>query len=879
MSRSPRATYRVQLHAEFGFDAAAKLAPYLRDLGVSHLYCSPYLQAAPGSTHGYDVVDPLRLSEDLGGAGAHAAMTAALRDAGLAQVLDIVPNHMAVDPHNRWWWDVLENGPASRFANFFDIDWTGTDERSSYRVLVPVLGDHYGRVLEAGELTLERDGGAFVVRYHEHTLPVSPRTLDDLLGAAARRAGSASLGELASEFGELPSARLVDHASVMERHDHKLALEARLRDLCASEPEIVDAIDEELTAIGSDADRFDTLLRRQNYRLAFWRTASEELDYRRFFNIETLIGLRVEDPDVFDTTHRLLLELVADGTVEGLRVDHVDGLRDPRGYVERLHERSGGVYTVVEKILEPGEALPQWSVDGTTGYDFLNRVNNAFVMPDHEAAMTATYETFTGETQSWDDVVHAAKLQVMREELAPETARVTALLASITEHYRRQRDHTRRALRDAIRDLVAAYDVYRTYIESGRDADEHARRNVAHAIATVRARRPDIDVELLDFLGELALGRLPGASETEFALRFQQLTAPVMAKGVEDTAFYRYYRFVSLNEVGGSPGVFGRPLADFHTDTAETARAWPDAMLTLSTHDTKRSADVRARMNVLSELPEEWARAVTQWAHHNDRHRTSSDGWPDANTEYLLYQTLVGAWPIDAERAVAFLAKSVKEAKVHTSWTDPSDDYDNAVEKFARSVLADTEFVALVEQFLADHHVVERGRHNSLAQIALLLTCPGVPDVYQGTELWDLSLVDPDNRRPVDYDERRRILDSHRDSDAAAVLRDDDRGAPKQWLIRRLLARRASYGTANGYEPLALQGARSGDALAYLCRGLAVVVPCRTSGTWDGTTVALPAGRWTDVLTGAPVDGGAQTLTDLLAGFPVAVLQRDRDGD
>ncbi|HEY3834884.1 MAG TPA: malto-oligosyltrehalose synthase [Acidimicrobiia bacterium] len=877
MKPGPRATYRVQLHSEFGFDDAAAIVPYLVDLGVSHLYCSPYLQAVPGSTHGYDVVDPTRISDDLGGAGAHAAMTAALRDAGLGQVLDIVPNHMAADPHNRWWWDVLENGPASRFAHFFDIDWEGSGDRSSYRVLVPVLGDHYGRVLEAGEFGLERDGGAFVVHYHEHTVPVSPRTLDDLLGAAARRAGSAPLGDLATEFGALPTARQVDRASVMERHDRKLALEAALRDVCAQDGAVASAIDEELVAVAHDPDRLDALLRRQNYRLAFWRTASEEIDYRRFFNIDTLVGVRVEDPDVFDATHRLALDLVADGTVDGLRVDHVDGLRDPRAYLDQLHERSAGVFTVVEKILEPGESMPPWSVTGTTGYDFLHRVNDLFVAKANETAMTECYESFTGDTASWDEVMHTSKLQVMRDELAPETERVTELLATITDQYRRQSDHTRRALRDAVREFVAEYSIYRTYVETGSGADDGARREVARSVTAVQARRPDIDTELVDFLGELAVGDHGGATETEFALRLQQLTAPVMAKGVEDTAFYRYHRLISLNEVGGSPGTFGRGIDAFHAETLATARDWPNTMLTLSTHDTKRSADVRARINVLSEMPAVWRAAVTRWGEHNARHLL--DGAPERNTEYLLYQTLVGAWPIDADRVCACLAKSAKEAKVHTSWTAPVADYDAAVDAFARAVLADKWFVSDLERFLTEERVVERGRRNSLAQTAVLLTSPGVPDVYQGSELWDLSLVDPDNRRAVDYDERRRVLDAYRDADAVKALHDSESGAPKQWMTRRLLHQRRDdvHDRTRGvvrYEPLALRGARADDVLAYECRDLVVVVPRHGCESWAGTTVELPPGDFTDVFTNAAAESGRRELEELFAAFPVAVLAR-----
>ena len=874
----PRSTYRVQLHAGFGFEHAAGIAEYLKALGVTHLYCSPYLQAAAGSTHGYDIVDPRRLNAEFGGAPRHAALVGALRAAGLAQVLDIVPNHMAADAANQWWWDVLENGPASRFASFFDIDWEGQDDKSAYTVLVPILGDHYGRVLEAGELRVERSGGSFVVRYHDHRLPISPRTADALLGAAARRAGSAELAEIAEGLGALPSSRLTDDSSRNRRHERKAELADELGALCLSREAIAHAVADELGALNHDIDRLDAILRRQNYRLAFWRIASEELDYRRFFNIETLVGIRIEDPAVFAETHALILELVRDGTVDGLRVDHVDGLRDPRGYLADLARHTDGVYTVVEKILEPDEALPSsWEVAGTSGYDFLIRVNDVFVACGNEQAMTDRYTSFTGETATYEDVVHAAKQQIMTVELAAEVERATALLAAICDGHRRHRDHTRRELRTALREFVGAFPVYRTYIRPGEPATEQERRHVACAVATALARRPDLDRELLGFLGDLASGGFEASPDGEFVQRLQQLTGPVMAKGVEDTALYRYHRLVSLNEVGGNPGVFGRSAEAFHAATAAAAGAWPRTMLTLSTHDTKRSADVRARLNVLSELPEAWGEAVDRWATRNESQRR--DAWPDANTEYLLYQTLIGAWPVHADRVSAFMAKATKESKVHTSWTEPVLDYDEAVETFLRRILADRSFVEDLETFLAEERIVERGRRNSLAQTTLLLTCPGVPDVYQGTELWDLSLVDPDNRRPVDYGLRRRLLDETAALAAIDVVPHMDSGAPKQWLIRRLLEHRASDPDpyeSGGYEPVAITGARAEDAIAFTRGDLVVVVPRLGDGPWADTKVQVSGGAWTEVLTGRIVDSGPVRLDELFAELPAAVLRRDR---
>ncbi len=886
----PGSTYRVQLHGGFGFDEASELADYVAALGVTHLYCSPYLQAAPGSTHGYDVVDPQRLDAERGGAPGHARLVGALRAAGLGQVLDIVPNHMAVDRTNRWWWDVLENGPASRFTRYFDIDWQGSDDRSAFTVLVPVLGDHYGRVLEAGELCLARVGGAFVIRYHDHELPVSPATFDETLSAAARRAGSAELATVAEEFAALPAVRVPDDPVVPERHARQVELGAELETLCETDHEVAAAIDVELAAVNADVDRLDALLRRQNYRLALWRTASEELDYRRFFNIETLIGVRVEDPEVFAETHALVLELVRDGTLDGLRIDHVDGLRDPEHYLTALAEATGGRYTVVEKILEPSESLPEtWPVAGTSGYDFLTRVNNLFVDTANEQAMTDCYAAFTGEPPAYAEVAHQAKHQIMHDELAAEVERLTGLLATLCEDHRRHRDHTRRELRHALRELVANFPVYRTYVQPGRPASAADHRRVGEAVSAAVQRAPDIDAELLEFLGQLAVGSHGGELETEFAQRLPQLTGPVMAKGVEDTAFYRYHRLVSLNEVGGDPGIFGRQVADFHTDTAAIASRWPDSMLTLSTHDTKRSADVRARLNVLSELPDAWRETVDRWTDRNNRHRQG--GWPDRNAEYLIYQTLVGAWPVTTDRVVAFMAKATREAKVHTSWIEPNGGYDDAVASFVKGILADETFLHALHDFLREHRIIERGRQNSLAQTALLLTSPGVPDLYQGSELWELSLVDPDNRRPVDYDLRRRLLAELSDPDdaddadgppagtAAAVsaARHAEAGGPKLLLVHRLLAHQRSHPdlyAGSAYEPLEALGPRAGEVVAFHRGELAVVAPVRTSQSWDDTAVRLPDGGWTNLVTGEAVDGGVQPLGALLAAFPVAVVAR-----
>jgi len=911
------ATYRVQLNAGFTFDDAAAIAGYLADLGVSHLYCSPYLQAARGSCHGYDVTDHSRLNCELGDTAGHRRLVKRLADAGLRQVLDIVPNHMALAGRaNTWWWDVLEDGPSSRYARYFDIDWDPPQRKLTATVLMPVLADHYGRVLEAGEISLERAGASFAVRYHEHEAPISPRTLDELLGLAAARAGSAELADLAAAFGALPHAILTDPEAMAERHRGKLALRGRLAALIERDPEVAVAIDAEVAAVNANPDALGGLLDRQNYRLAYWATAAEELSYRRFFTIETLAGLRMEREEVFEDTHRLILDLVADGTLDGLRVDHVDGLADPEGYLSRLAKATGGGYVVVEKVLAPGEELPaSWPVDGTTGYDFLNQVGQLFTDSCGEAPLRACYARFTGVRTDFAEVAREAKLQIMRKELAAELERLTGLLADLCERHRRQRDHTRRELRDTLAALIASFGVYRTYAWPGRPVSTADREHVAAAVAQTKRRRPDLDGEFIEFLGQLVVLTVPGPVEPgpveeEFAIRFAQLSAPVMAKGVEDTAFYRYVPLTSLNEVGGSPGTFGTGPARFHADMARAARRRPHAMLTLSSHDTKRSADVRARISLLAELPRAWEAAITGWAERNARHKRA--GWPDATAEYLLYQTMVGAWPIGADRAAAFMVKAAREARTHTSWTDPSADYEEALGGFAAAILGDAGFVAGVESFLAEQDLVRLGRISSLAQTALLLTCPGIPDLYQGTETWDLSLVDPDNRRPVDYGARRSLLADLAAGGLAAALGRCDDGGPKLWLIRRVLAYRARhlelFGRGAGYQPLPAAGPKAGHAVAFArvpaeatpgptaeavpgpaaeavpgpaaeatLGGFAVVVPrlvARLAGDWQGTTVTLPPGEWTDVLTGASVLGGEVQVSSLLRSFPVAVLGR-----
>jgi len=879
VQRQLRATYRVQLHAGFDFAAAASIADYLAALGISHLYCSPYLQAAKGSTHGYDIVDPRAVNRELGGAPGHARLSEALRRAGLGQILDIVPNHMAISADNPWWWDVLENGPASRYASYFDVDWDPPETRLRNVVLLPVLADHYGRVLERGDLRLSRDGVAFTIRYQDHVFPVSPQSLDIMLATAAERTGSEALAFIADALSELPSPTTIDHASVERRHRHKSILYESLGRLFAEHPDIAKAIDGVVAEVNASVDLLDSLLERQNFRLAHWRAAARDLGYRRFFDINGLVGLRAEHEHVFRDTHRLVLAWLADGTLDGLRIDHPDGLRDPEAYLDRLREAGPEAWITVEKILEPGEALrDSWPVDGTTGYDFLNRVSGLFVDPEGEKALTELYAEFTGESTDWAEVARAKKHQVMRETMGSDLNRLTALFLEICERRRRYRDYTRHELHEALRDTLACFPVYRTYVRPEPAAvDEDDARRIVEATETARAHRPDLDGELFEFLRDLLRRRLVGDLETELTMRFQQLSGPVMAKGVEDTAFYGFNRLVSLNEVAGDPSRFGVGVEEFHQACDEAQELWPRTMLATSTHDTKRSEDVRARLDLLSETPERWREAVHRWAALNARHHGGE--WPDRNAEYLFYQTLVGAWPIETERMLAYMTKASREAKVHTSWTSPNDTYDAALRAFVESAMADLTFTVDVEAFVAP--LIAAGRVNSLAQALLKLTAPGIPDIYQGTELWDLSLVDPDNRRPVDYALRRRLLAALDRATPDAIMARSDEGLPKLWVIRQALQLRrlrpALFGADGAYRPLAAIGARSGHVVAFARGdGAITVVPrlvMRLEENWMNTTLELPPGRWRNTLAGDVVQGVVR-LADLLARFPVALLSR-----
>jgi (1->4)-alpha-D-glucan 1-alpha-D-glucosylmutase len=816
---TPSSTYRLQLHRGFDFDAAAAVVPYLAALGVSHAYCSPYLQAVAGSEHGYDVVDHGRVSTDLGGAEAHARFCRALRDAALGQVLDIVPNHMAISTReNQWWWDLLRRGRQSPYAGHFDIDWNSPEPKLQGKILMPILGDHYGRVLTSGDLRLTSDPEGLVLDYFEHQLPIDPESLKGL------------------DIGE--------------------------PNLLAADPEA-----------------FHQLLERQHYRLASWRTAGRELDYRRFFDVNDLAALRVEDEAVFIETHALVLRWLAAGVLDGIRVDHPDGLRDPRQYCARLLEADPTAWIVVEKILAAGEPLPaDWPVAGTTGYEFLNRLTRLHLDAGGEAPLTAFYHEFSGLGEDFADVAHRSKKLVLNDLLASELRRLTANFVRVCEANRDYRDYTRLDLSEVLAEFIACLRVYRTYVRPGEPVNAQDRAEIEAASTEAKRRRPELDPELLDFLVAILLGEYAGTEEANLVARLQQTTGAVSAKGVEDTAFYIYNRLLALNEVGGDPGLFALEPESFHAANAEAAAAHPAGMLTTSTHDTKRSEDVRARLVLLSEIPELWAETVRRWAEMNERHRQG--GLPDRNLEYLLYQTLVGTHPLELDRARAYLLKAAREAKSHTSWTVVDEAYEAGVSAFLEAVLDDAEFRADLEAFAA--RLVGPGRVNSLAWKLLTLTSPGVPDIYRGSELWDLSLVDPDNRRPVDFELRVGLLCELDGLGAEGAWARAEEGLPKLLVVQRTLQLRhrrpAAFGPDGSYRPLSAEGPKAAHVVAFArAEEVVTVVPrlvLGLGGDWGVTELELPTGAWHNELTGEAVAGGRQSLAELLARFPVALLSR-----
>lgn len=941
----PRATYRLQLNRDFDLAQATALLPYLDELGVSHCYLSPILKARPGSRHGYDITDHSSLNPEIAGAEDFEQFAAELKRRGMGQIMDMVPNHMGVmGADNGWWLDVLENGPASRFAGHFDIDWYALAADLPGRVLLPVLGDHYGAVLERGELRLAFDPeeGSFSVYYYAHRFPVDPREYPRILAHGVERL-QVRLGEddamlpefqtLLTAFGHLPPRDWVDADAVAERARDREAHKRRLAALYAGSADLAQFVDENLAEFNGEGGSYDLLhelLQAQAYRLAFWRVAADEINYRRFFDINDLAALRMDNPEVFEATHRLVRELVARGYVNGLRIDHPDGLYAPKRYFDRLQamaaalapaagrEDAQPLYLVVEKILAAHEHLPDsWAVHGTTGYDFAAACTGLFVDGSAEEAFTRIYRGFIRAQPGLDEMVREAKHLIMETSLAGELQVLATQLTRLAKGDRRTCDFTFNSLRGALAEIVASFPVYRTYVADCEISAEDA-RYVEWAVGVAKKRSTAADTSIFDFVREVMLARQgEGRSEDyrraacAFAMKFQQYSSPVMAKAVEDTVFYQYNRLVALNEVGADPRRFGVSLAAFHHENQARARRWPHAMLAGSTHDSKRSEDVRARLAALSEMPDAWHRALARWSKLNrsKRRKLADARAPSRNDEYLVYQTLLGVWPFEApdaealaalaERLVAYMTKAVREAKVNSSWMNPDADYEAATADFVRALLAPDPGNLFLRDFMPFQQQVARvGAFNSLSQLLLRFASPGVPDLYQGSELWDFSLVDPDNRRPVDYGRRQAALQSikalHDERGAGTCAREllerlED-GWIKLYLAWKALALRRECEALfrdGDYLPLRIHGAHAERVCAFARQHdgetVMVVVPRLVCGllgesgrlpvgeAWGDTRIELPPERpgdeWTNVLTG---DAHVADVQDETPGLALA---------
>ena len=851
--RIPTATYRLQFNAAFTFQDAKRIVAYLHALGISDLYASPLLRAREGSTHGYDIVDANALNPRLGTDGDLTELQGELDRFDMGLLLDIVPNHMAASHENTWWMSVLENGPQSRFLYYFDIDWRDD------KVLLPILGRPYGETLESGEIRLGCDGEGLFLTYYEKRLPLSPQSYRIVLEPCVDAVPAEGIG--------IEVRDLVQNETVIA---NSRFLKDTLHRLREESPEFRRAMDDSIARFNADPDRLDLVVQAQWYRLAYWRIASETINYRRFFDVTDLVGIRVENPEVFEARNRLILDWIAQGKVTGVRIDHIDGLHDPFNYLTKLQHRLGDFYVVVEKVLEHGEPLPpSFHCAGTTGYDFLDTVNALFVDPAGLGQLTELYQRFTGNTASFEDVVYERKKQVIELLFSGEMRALGIHLGQLAVADRNARDFAPTELLAALIEITACMPVYRTYVRESTVSDAD-RAVLTRAIVEARRRAQHVDTRLFNFLELVLLLEPPAyiASEREkwleFVMRWQQFTGRVMAKGVEDTAFYNYNRLISLNEVGGEPGRGGNfdPVAEFHARNVEIASAWPHTMNTTSTHDTKRSEDVRARINVLSEIPEAWERVVRKWSRLNAPFKR--DGVPHANEELMIYQTLVGAWPLDAPRLHEYLVKAAREAKTHTSWIAVDESYEKSLTDFASAILGHEPFLASFRRF--QKRVAYHGFVNSLAQVVLKICSPGVPDFYQGSELWDYSLVDPDNRRPVDYAQRAALLAKL--GTPAQMLRSWEDGRVKLFVTARSLAvRRRLSGAYRAVDT------GTSHAVAFL-RGddVLVVVPRLTTALDFGDRALNVPGRWRNVFTEETLD--SLELRNVFASFPVAIFER-----
>lgn len=905
--------------------------PYLHALGISDCYLSPITKAMPGSDHGYDTIDPTVMNPELGTQDDFSRFLDTVREHRMSLLVDVVPNHMGIGKAlNRWWRDVLENGPSARYATAFDIDWHPIKQELNNKVLLPILADQYGTVLENQEMIVEFQQGEFSLRYGEHQLPLTPKSWIRVLGAGmeeliARMGESdASVMELQSiltALRNLPELDETDQSRIAERYREVEIVKKRLAQLTESNPTVEAHLRDNVARLNGSKgepetfDELDDLLDAQAYRLASWKVASEEINYRRFFDINDLAAIRMENPMVFQESHELLMKLIREGMVTGVRVDHVDGLYEPGLYLRQLQDLAkhpdGGnlgdrdLFLVVEKILGQDEALPDaWPVHGTTGYDFANLVNGLFVQTANERVWTETYSRFIDRDTSYSDLAYASKQLIMRVSMASELNVLGHRLNMLSERDRRSRDFTLNSLTHAIREIIACFPVYRTYATEGPEPVADRDRAYIHmAVARAKRRNAALSGQVFDFIRSILLKQRDARTvrdredQVRFVMKFQQITSPVTAKGIEDTVFYRYNRLVSLNEVGGEPEQFGLSVEEFHKRMRERQARWPHALSASSTHDTKRSEDVRARLNLLSEIPQEWKARVGRWSRMNRKHRRETEGerQPDRNDEYLFYQTLLGAWPLQPMEADAYrifcsrmqryMEKAIHEAKVHTSWINPSFVYDQAVQDFVAATLDRTAPNAFLEDFLPfQERLAHYGLFGALSQLLVKMTAPGIPDFYQGTELWDFSLVDPDNRRPVDYGIRsvmlndlRRAMEAPETSRAEwvrALAEDAQDGRLKLFTIMATLEYRrlhAALYERGDYLPLETGGTKKqhlcafarvhedGAVMTVVPRFLATLMSQATHPplgppTWEDTWVAVPPwptlARFRHVLTG-----------------------------
>jgi (1->4)-alpha-D-glucan 1-alpha-D-glucosylmutase len=939
--RIPTATYRLQFNKNFTFGQAREVVAYLHQLGISDAYASPYFQAGAESMHGYDITDHNQLNVAIGSREEYDAWVDELHAHGMGQIVDFVPNHMGInDPQNVWWQDVLENGPSSLYAPYFDIDWRPLKTDLHDKVLLPILGDQYGRVLERGELRVRFDAGSFSLTYFDHVFPIAPGTYRYVLELALENLAEFRDQDFYAEFQSiltaleyLPRRTETDPERIKERAREKEIIKKRLERRCAEAPQVQRAIEKAVETINGHVgnprsfDRLDELLNAQSYRLAFWRVAAEEINYRRFFDVNDLAAIRVELPEVFDAAHRLLFDLIGSGAVTGLRIDHPDGLYRPMDYFEKLQLRCAkalriplpkdgrAIYLIVEKILIGDEQLPKsWPVHGTTGYDFANQVAGVLVDHNAEGAISKIFKRFIGHSLHFGHLVYAKKRLVMRISLANEVNVLGNMVDRLSEQNRWFRDYTLEALARAVRETIACVPVYRTYLEPGKPVSQEDRAVIERAVAAAKRRNPAIEESVFNFLRDLLLFRFPEnlddeqrAAHAEFVLKFQQFTGPIMAKGLEDTVFYIYNRLAALNEVGGEPHLFGLSVEAFHQRNLRRQNDWPASMLATSTHDTKRGEDVRARMLAISEIPQLWGRSLQKWRTANRRFKKQIDEMeaPDADEEYLLYQTLLGTWPANPDgtavasvgptyvaRIQEYMGKALKEAKLNTSWIQPNENWDNAMQEFVARILEAGPRNKFVPAFLPVAEEISRlGAINSLAQMTIKLTAPGVPDIYQGTEVWDDSLVDPDNRRPVDYARRCEMLTQVNAAPAKELMRCWADGRIKLRLTQRLLHLRrdnARLFREGSYEPINFGGVLADCAIGFVRRyqerAIIVVVPRLSSRVgfppigerWQDTHAILPSGlpALRDVFCDRELrsENSQLKLSEVMAGLPFAVF-------